>query len=151
MSRLIPVTYVPARNTIFLSYALALSEVTGTDDIFLGVSAIDYSGYPDCRPEYIQAFEKMANLAVAGAVAAFGKGAVSGFLICAVSSLVKLSPVIAAKSTAQMRMRDVGKVLSAMIIWILRFICALVVTTPNAKCGFGSSLVSRAIRKRVEP
>ena len=60
----IPVTYVPARNTIFLSYALAWAEVLGASDIFIGVNAIDYSGYPDCRPEYITAFEKMANLAL---------------------------------------------------------------------------------------
>ncbi|MDE2060241.1 MAG: 7-cyano-7-deazaguanine synthase QueC [candidate division NC10 bacterium] len=59
----IPVTYVPARNTIFLSYALAWAEVIGSEDIVLGVNAIDYSGYPDCRPEYIAAFERMANLA----------------------------------------------------------------------------------------
>jgi 7-cyano-7-deazaguanine synthase len=59
----IPVTYVPARNTIFLSYALAYAEVQKADDLFIGVNAIDYSGYPDCRPEYISAFEKMANLA----------------------------------------------------------------------------------------
>jgi 7-cyano-7-deazaguanine synthase len=64
----IPVTYVPARNTIFLSYALAWAEVLGSGDIFLGVNALDYSGYPDCRPEYIQAFEKMANLATRAAV-----------------------------------------------------------------------------------
>lgn len=59
----IPVTYVPARNTIFLSYALAWAEVIGSDAIVLGINAIDYSGYPDCRPEYIAAFERMANLA----------------------------------------------------------------------------------------
>ena len=59
----IPITYVPARNTIFLSFALALAEVLDTGDIFIGVNALDYSGYPDCRPEYIRAFEKMANLA----------------------------------------------------------------------------------------
>jgi 7-cyano-7-deazaguanine synthase len=59
----IPVTYVPARNTVFLSFALAWAEVLGAVDIFLGVNAVDYSGYPDCRPEYLQAFEKMANLA----------------------------------------------------------------------------------------
>ncbi len=59
----IPVTYVPARNTVFLSYALALAEVLGADDLFIGVNAVDYSGYPDCRPEYIAAFETMANLA----------------------------------------------------------------------------------------
>jgi 7-cyano-7-deazaguanine synthase len=59
----VPVTYVPARNTIFLSYALAWAEVIGANDIFIGVNVLDYSGYPDCRPEYIEAFEKMANLA----------------------------------------------------------------------------------------
>jgi len=58
----IPITYVPARNTIFLSFALGWAEVTGAWDIFLGVNALDYSGYPDCRPEYIAAFEQMANL-----------------------------------------------------------------------------------------
>ena len=63
MSSGIPVTYVPARNTIFLSYALGWAEVIGAHDIFIGVNAIDYSGYPDCRPEFIKAFETMANLA----------------------------------------------------------------------------------------
>jgi len=64
----IPVTYVPARNTIFLSYALALAEVVEAADIFIGVNALDYSGYPDCRPEYIEAFERMANLATRAGV-----------------------------------------------------------------------------------
>jgi 7-cyano-7-deazaguanine synthase len=64
----IPITYVPARNTIFLSYAVALAEVVGSSAIFIGVNALDYSGYPDCRPEYIQAFEKMANLATRAGV-----------------------------------------------------------------------------------
>lgn len=64
----IPITYVPARNTIFLSYALAWAEVVGSSDIFIGVNAVDYSGYPDCRPEFIDAFEKMANLATKVAV-----------------------------------------------------------------------------------
>lgn len=59
----IPITYVPARNTVFLSYALAWAEVLGAVDIFIGVNAVDYSGYPDCRPEFISAFESMANLA----------------------------------------------------------------------------------------
>jgi 7-cyano-7-deazaguanine synthase len=63
MSHGIPVTYVPARNTIFLSYAMAWVEVLEASDIFIGVNAIDYSGYPDCRPEFIEAFERMANLA----------------------------------------------------------------------------------------
>jgi 7-cyano-7-deazaguanine synthase len=64
----IPVTYVPARNTIFLSFALAFAETLGASDIFIGVNALDYSGYPDCRPEYIAAFESMANLATRAGV-----------------------------------------------------------------------------------
>jgi 7-cyano-7-deazaguanine synthase len=68
MSQGIPVTYVPARNTVFLSIALAWAEVLEADDIFVGVNALDYSGYPDCRPEYITAFEEMANLATKAAV-----------------------------------------------------------------------------------
>jgi 7-cyano-7-deazaguanine synthase len=68
MRKGIPVTYVPARNTIFLSYALAWAEQLMAEDIFIGVTAIDYSGYPDCRPEYIRAFEQMANLALKATV-----------------------------------------------------------------------------------
>jgi 7-cyano-7-deazaguanine synthase len=68
MSQGIPVTYVPARNTIFLSYALAWAEVLESSDIFIGVNAIDYSGYPDCRPEFIQAFQHLANLATKAGV-----------------------------------------------------------------------------------
>ncbi len=64
----IPVTYVPARNTVFLSIALGWAEVLGAQDIFIGVNAVDYSGYPDCRPEFISAFEKMANLATKAGV-----------------------------------------------------------------------------------
>jgi len=64
IQREIPVTYVPARNTIFLSIALAYAEVIGSQDIYIGVNAIDYSGYPDCRPEYIKAFQNLANLAL---------------------------------------------------------------------------------------
>ena len=64
----IPVTYVPARNTIFLSFALAWAEVLESSDIFIGVNALDYSGYPDCRPEYIEAYERMANLATKAGV-----------------------------------------------------------------------------------
>lgn len=64
----IPVTYVPARNTVFLSFALGLAEVTGANDIFIGVNAVDYSGYPDCRPAFIEAFETMANLATKAGV-----------------------------------------------------------------------------------
>jgi len=68
MSSEIPITYVPARNIVFLSIALGLAEVIGSTDIFIGVNALDYSGYPDCRPEYIRAFEIMANLATKAAV-----------------------------------------------------------------------------------
>jgi 7-cyano-7-deazaguanine synthase len=69
----VPITYVPARNTIFLSYALAWAEVLDVRDVYIGVNAIDYSGYPDCRPEYIAAFEKMANLATRMTTAGGGK------------------------------------------------------------------------------
>ena len=79
----IPVTYVPARNTIFLSYALAWAEVLEATDIFIGVNAVDYSGYPDCRPEYIDAFAKMANLAT--------KSAVEGDVISIHTPLISLS------------------------------------------------------------
>jgi 7-cyano-7-deazaguanine synthase len=68
MNREIPVTYVPARNTIFLSFALAWAEVLEANDIFIGVNALDYSGYPDCRPEFIKAFERMSNLATKAGV-----------------------------------------------------------------------------------
>ncbi len=69
----IPVTYVPARNTVFLSFALGWAEVLGAFDIFIGVNALDYSGYPDCRPEYISAFAQMANLATRAAVQGEGR------------------------------------------------------------------------------
>ena len=69
----IPVTYVPARNTVFLSFALAWAETLGAYDIFIGVNALDYSGYPDCRPEYIDAFQNMANLATKATVEGHGK------------------------------------------------------------------------------
>jgi 7-cyano-7-deazaguanine synthase len=68
MGKDIPITYVPARNTIFLSFALGWAEVLGSEDLFIGVNALDYSGYPDCRPEYIAAYEKMADLATKAGV-----------------------------------------------------------------------------------
>ena len=83
MSHGIPTTYVPARNTIFLSYALAFAEVIKAQNIFIGVNAIDYSGYPDCRPEYISAFEKMARLAT--------KSGVEGFPLKISTPLINLS------------------------------------------------------------
>ena len=72
MGQGVPVTYVPARNTIFLSYALGWAEVLGAFDIFIGVNAVDYSGYPDCRPDYIAAFENLANLATAAGTGGSG-------------------------------------------------------------------------------
>jgi 7-cyano-7-deazaguanine synthase len=82
----IPFTYVPARNTIFLSYALALAEVVEARDIFIGVNALDYSGYPDCRPEFISAFERLANLATRVGVETAGEPA-----ICIRAPLIDLS------------------------------------------------------------
>lgn len=79
----IPVTYVPARNTVFLSIGLGWAEVLGADDIFIGVNAVDYSGYPDCRPEYIEAFERVANLAT--------KAGVEGHQLRIQTPLMKLS------------------------------------------------------------
>jgi 7-cyano-7-deazaguanine synthase len=77
----IPVTYVPARNTIFLSFALGWAEVLGAFDIFIGVNALDYSGYPDCRPEYIASFENLANLATKAGVEGTGRFAIHAPLI----------------------------------------------------------------------
>ena len=81
MTHGIPVTYVPARNTVFLSYALGLAEVLGARDLFLGVNAVDYSGYPDCRPEFLAAFEKLANLATKAGVESLESGAGPHFRI----------------------------------------------------------------------
>jgi 7-cyano-7-deazaguanine synthase len=80
-SRGIPITYVPARNTIFLAFALAWAETLGAFEIFLGVNALDYSGYPDCRPEYIRAFEALANLATRAGVEGAGRFAIRAPLI----------------------------------------------------------------------
>ncbi|MBN1833135.1 MAG: 7-cyano-7-deazaguanine synthase QueC [Deltaproteobacteria bacterium] len=82
MGREIPMTYVPGRNTIFLSYAMAWAEVVGAADIFIGVNAIDYSGYPDCRPEFIEAFEKMANLATKAGVEGKIRFRINAPLVC---------------------------------------------------------------------
>jgi 7-cyano-7-deazaguanine synthase len=83
IGRGIPITYVPGRNTIFLSYALALAETIGSTDIFIGANAIDYSGYPDCRPEFITAFETLANLGT--------KAGVEGAGFCIHTPLIKFS------------------------------------------------------------
>jgi 7-cyano-7-deazaguanine synthase len=95
MEQGIPITYVPARNTIFLSFALAWAEVLGASDIFLGVNAIDYSGYPDCRPEFIAAFETMANLATKAGVEGSTKIAVhTPLLHLSKSDIVKLASTL---------------------------------------------------------
>ena len=77
----IPITYVPARNTIFLSYALAYAEVVGAFDIFIGVNAVDYSGYPDCRPEFIETFERLADLATVAGIENHGRFKIQAPLI----------------------------------------------------------------------
>jgi 7-cyano-7-deazaguanine synthase len=87
----IPPTYVPARNTIFLSYALAWAEVLGAFDIFIGVNATDYSGYPDCRPEFIAAFQKTANLATATAIEGKGRYHIHTPLISMTKALIILT------------------------------------------------------------
>jgi 7-cyano-7-deazaguanine synthase len=99
----IPVTYVPARNTIFLSYALAWAEVVDADAIFIGVNALDYSGYPDCRPEYIEAFQKLINLAT--------KVGVEGRQISLETPLINLSKAEIIKTGEQLKV-DYGLTVS---------------------------------------
>jgi 7-cyano-7-deazaguanine synthase len=85
----IPVTYVPARNTIFLSFALGFAETIGAKDIFLGIHSLDYSNYPDCRPEYLSAFEKLANLATAVGVQEGGIKIHAPLLLMTKSEIIK--------------------------------------------------------------
>ena len=95
MNQEIPVTYVPARNTIFLSFALAWAEILEASDIFIGVNALDYSGYPDCRPEFTQSFERMANLATKAAVEGRTKIAIHTPLIqLSKAGIVKLAAAL---------------------------------------------------------
>jgi len=103
MAEDIPITYVPARNTIFLSYALAWAEVLECNDIFIGVNALDYSGYPDCRPEYIAAFEHMANLAT--------KAGVEGSKLTIHTPLIDLSKAEIIKNGTQLGV-DYGQTIS---------------------------------------
>lgn len=86
----IPVTYVPARNTIFLSFALAFAEVISAESIFIGVNALDYSGYPDCRPEYVDAFQKMADLATKGGIEGSGPKVKTPLLNMTKAEIIKL-------------------------------------------------------------
>jgi len=105
----IPVTYVPARNTIFLSYALALAEVVGAADVFIGVNALDYSGYPDCRPEYIRAFEKMANLATRAGVEGSTRLAIRAPLISLTkAAIIKLGASLGVDYSATTSCYDPG-------------------------------------------
>ena len=105
----IPVTYVPARNTIFLSYALALAEVVGAADVFIGVNALDYSGYPDCRPEYIRAFEKMANLATRAGVEGSTRLAIRAPLISLTkAAIIKLGTSLGVDYSATTSCYDPG-------------------------------------------
>lgn len=90
MTRGVPVTYVPARNTIFLSFALAWAEVLGARNIYIGVNAIDYSGYPDCRPEYIAAFERMANLATRAGIEGLKTNIRTPLIALSKSEIIKL-------------------------------------------------------------
>lgn len=90
----IPVTYVPARNTIFLSYALAVAEVTASRTIVIGVNAVDYSGYPDCRPEYIEAFTKMANLATKAGVTGQSLTIATPLLHLSKAAIIQLGTVL---------------------------------------------------------
>jgi len=85
----IPATYVPARNTIFLAFALAYAEVTGSDAIYIGVNALDYSGYPDCRPEYVEAFQRLANLATKRAVEGSGPRIVAPLIEMAKADIIR--------------------------------------------------------------
>ena len=97
MSHDIPITYVPARNTIFLSFALAWAEVVGAADIFIGVNALDYSGYPDCRPEFLEAFERLGNLAT--------KAGVEGALRLKIHApLLKMSKAEIVRAAAQLNL-----------------------------------------------
>lgn len=96
LSQGIPITYVPARNTIFLSVALGWAEVVGARDIFVGVNAVDYSGYPDCRPEYLRAFQKMANLATKAGVEMSAASGTEAFRIQAPLVTMSKAQIIAA-------------------------------------------------------
>jgi 7-cyano-7-deazaguanine synthase len=120
----IPITYVPARNTIFLSIALGYAESIGAHDIFLGISSIDYSGYPDCRPEFIQAFERLANLAT--------KEAVEGKKITVHSPLLHLSKA----ETIQMGIKN-------QVDYSLTVSCYKADNISGAACGVCDSCIYR--------
>ena len=129
----IPITYVPARNTMFLSYALAWAEVIGSSDIFIGVNAVDYSGYPDCRPEYIEAYEKLAALATKAGVEG------GGFKIHA--PLIKLSKSEIIKEGLALGV-DFSQTVSCYQANDMGFACGLCDSCMFRKEGFDSAGVS---------
>ena len=129
----IPITYVPARNTMFLSYALAWAEVIGSSDIFIGVNAVDYSGYPDCRPEYIEAYEKLAALATKAGVEGVG------FKIHA--PLIKLSKSEIIKEGLALGV-DFSQTVSCYQADDMGFACGLCDSCMFRKEGFDSAGVS---------
>ena len=129
----IPITYVPARNTMFLSYALAWAEVIGSSDIFIGVNAVDYSGYPDCRPEYIEAYEKLAALATKAGVEGVG------FKIHA--PLIKLSKSEIIKEGLALGV-DFSQTVSCYQANDMGFACGLCDSCMFRKEGFNSAGVS---------
>ena len=129
----IPITYVPARNTMFLSYALAWAEVIGSSDIFFGVIAVDYSGYPDCRPEYIEAYEKLAALATKAGVEGVG------FKIHA--PLIKLSKSEIIKEGLALGV-DFSQTVSCYQANDMGFACGLCDSCMFRKEGFDSAGVS---------
>ncbi len=132
-SKGIPITYVPARNTMFLSYALAWAEVIGSSDIFIGVNAVDYSGYPDCRPEYIEAYEKLAALATKAGVEGVG------FKIHA--PLIKLSKSEIIKEGLALGV-DFSQTVSCYQANDMGFACGLCDSCMFRKEGFDSAGVS---------
>ena len=129
----IPITYVPARNTMFLSYALAWAEVIGSSDIFIGVNAVDYSGFPDCRPEYIEAYEKLAALATKAGVEGVG------FKIHA--PLIKLSKSEIIKEGLALGV-DFSQTVSCYQANDMGFACGLCDSCMFRKEGFDSAGVS---------
>lgn len=136
----IPVTYVPARNTIMLSYALGWAEVLGAQDIFVGVNAVDYSGYPDCRPEYIQAFERMANLAT--------KVAVEGRLFHIRAPLIDLSKADIIRQGSQLGV-DYGLTVSCYQADLQGHACGVCDSCRLRRAGFAAAGVADPTRYRT--
>lgn len=137
----IPVTYVPARNTIMLSYALGWAEVLGAQDIFVGVNAVDYSGYPDCRPEYIQAFERMANLAT--------KVAVEGRLFHIRAPLIDLSKADIIRQGSQLGV-DYGLTVSCYQADLQGHACGVCDSCRLRRAGFAAAGVADPTRYRTD-